>query len=1428
MDAAGISFSPDKSCEGLNMDEPGFFGRKSIRQLMFRLVLALPLVSLFALSQSANAVTLLSVGSDLTQTDIVLQTGDPVELVFHTGDATPSAGADIEKIEFLRNGTVFDTAYRPTATPVFPDPFTSTYDVVEFPAGNYVVKASFYDEMDNLLDTTNEVTIKVAPPPPIPMMYTSPSPPMIEAGENVAVTFAGVVDDLYNGVDPTGKLYFYIEDEDGFFYELCHATVIPDTPYTSAPASCTSQANMSPLSLMAEGSRNLKLEYKDDSLYPDSIGSTSFQLEIFGTDTTTTLALSSPSPDLHVGIPVTLTTTIEPDEAGNHPLGGLDLKDDGALICFAPTSDNIDSLTGIRTTLCSHVFFSLGPHTLEAEYHGDANDSGSSHSIVTSSVAQYPTELSASSSHIDTGSGYQVNILATVKAFFDDIGSTAGTLSFPTFTGCSDLSIDSAQDGVQQIQPRPAPGLPSCTFTVPAPGPVSVTLTFTGSGLNENKTFNVAFTIPPPGATPATTTVLLDANPSSVILDGSVQLLAEVDGITPTGTIRFVDSGVTIPGCAARPLTTSPFTSNRSEATCTTSFATRGNHPLQAIYTGDANNDAAQSNTRTVSVSGLATTTGISVINAPAYVGQPFILGAKVSGGDGATGTVTFLNDGIALPGCTARPLSTTGPVRSTDCVTTFAATGNVTIQAQYSGDSRHSPSQGFVDIDVESASGMALSLLNLALVQQPVVVRATLVDLPLDGVVTFSQDGDVVSGCEDILPEPDAAQHGIADCELHFAEAGEYLVQADYNHAGGVESAELEISVNRIPSQTTLELEPIVQGLQVGDRAWLHVRVAPATVIGGVVELFDNAEPMPGCEAQELEADGDGSARISCEVWIDEAGEHVWEARYLGDSVHAPSSDALTVWVSGGADDLALTLMGSAQVGTTAHLRATAQDPDPDGLLSFDSGNMPLGQCQSLPLGPISPSGSASADCQVSFNHAGWHQFGAILQEWGNSQREATLSVFAARALTSIQLQQDARQANAGWRTHARVLGQAPSGHVDFYADGSPVANCQSVPLDYSSGSVPSALCQADVDVDEPDSVAARYSGDAANEAAYAVLHLNAALATQSQLVLSLEPSDSPQAGERVELVARIAGDAPTGSVQFRNGNVVLPDCAVVTLKTEDTADTDHAMARCNTAFTAAGDYLLVAAYNGDQNNLGSSDELMAHVDLAGTRVDLRLDSGSVYAGGEIELSVRVSGRQPSGTIRFEADGESISGCTDVVVETASPVHATAQCRTVLTQAGAHSLQAFYSGDATNLATASRVLSFASLDPPAITGIHAATYFGQAALRIVLENPEATEAQDVVVMLPADQVDQMLFIPVCEPTQDVGEGIGLRCESIEQAGIHCQASTTQHLCQIESMGNDRAYSFLVVPKAGRAEPPMAQLSVAGQTLGTVELRPDH
>jgi hypothetical protein len=108
---------------------------------------------------------------------------------------------------------------------------------------------------------------------------------------------------------------------------------------------------------------------------------------------------------------------------------------------------------------------------------------------------------------------------------------------------------------------------------------------------------------------------------------------AQTGAAKPSGSVRFLDGGTAISGCASRPLTAG---SSSSTATCTLSYPSASAHSITAAYGGDDNFTGSTSSATTVTVPSPPPQP-----TAPANTSPPVISGTSTVGSalSASTGT---------------------------------------------------------------------------------------------------------------------------------------------------------------------------------------------------------------------------------------------------------------------------------------------------------------------------------------------------------------------------------------------------------------------------------------------------------------------------------------------------------------------------------------------------------------------------------------------------------------------------------------------------------------------------------------------------------------------------------------------------------------------------------------------------------------------
>src|ERR1019366_4586051 len=313
----------------------------------------------------------------------------------------------------------------------------------------------------------------------------------------------------------------------------------------------------------------------------------------------------------------------------------------------------------------------------------------------------------------------------------------------------------------------------------------------------------------------------------------------------------------------------------------------------------------------------------------------------------------------------------------------------------------------------------------------------------------------------------------------------------------------------------------------------------------------------------------------------------------------------------------------------------------------------------------------------------------------------------------TAVALSSSANPSSTGANVTltANVTATAPAsgtrtGTVDFQVGGVDIVGCsaQVVP---ASGR---ATCVTNTLTVGANTITATYSGDAifaASTSAPFTQTVNQG-ATTTKVVSSRNPSST---GVTVTFTATVTAVGPasgtrTGTAAFEDGGVAIAGCAARILGVAGTAT-------CATNALAAGVHTINAVYSGDGNFTTSTSPALTQTVLSTTTTMVTSSANPSVFGQSIQYTASVAGGPTvTGTITFRDGGANIAGCVAVVMAAGS-----ASCIVSPTVAS-HNITAVYSGDASNTASTSAVMTQVVTADPTTTGVTATvkpTVFGQS-----------------------------------------------------------------------------------------------------------------
>ncbi|MGC1476261.1 MAG: Ig-like domain-containing protein, partial [Terriglobales bacterium] len=426
--------------------------------------------------------------------------------------------------------------------------------------------------------------------------------------------------------------------------------VFSDTSTSTTLGSATLSSGKAAISVssLAAGSNSISAAYQGSGTFA---GSTSAPLSQKVNIATTTTSLTSSLNPASTGQSVSLTATVT-SQYGGAATGSVTFLSGSQTLGTA-------TLSGNRATL-STSFTTAGTDSVTAKYGGDANDAGSTSSVL-SQVIINATTTTLTSSLNPSVVGQAVTFTATVS-------STAGappngeTVTFNN--GSAVLGTATLSAGIASLT----------TSSLPA-GTLTITASYGGDANFAASTSPGLRQVVNSTTKSATSTALVSTlNPS--IYGQKVTWTATVTtsgSVTPTGKVNFTWDGYSI-GTA---------TLNASGvATLSKSNLNVYTYPLTAVYAGDANNVGSTSAILNQVVKETTSAATLSSSANPSTEGQAVTFTATITSPTvTATGPVTF------TAGKTVLGTAELSGHKATFTTSTLAA-GSTTVTATYAGDS--------------------------------------------------------------------------------------------------------------------------------------------------------------------------------------------------------------------------------------------------------------------------------------------------------------------------------------------------------------------------------------------------------------------------------------------------------------------------------------------------------------------------------------------------------------------------------------------------------------------------------------------------------------------------------------------------------------------------------------------------------------------
>jgi sugar lactone lactonase YvrE/predicted secreted protein len=753
---------------------------------------------------------------------------------------------------------------------------------------------------------------------------------------------------------------------------------------------------------------------------------------------------------------------------------------------------------------------------------------------------------------------------------------------------------------------------------------------------------------------PSTAVLRTSGSPSALGAPVTFTVTVTSTGVTPTGTVMFLD-GTTSIGTSTL--------NGSGVATLTTASLTLGTHSITASYPGDTNNSPSISNVVSQLVKN-GTTVLLQSSQNPSSAQSLITLTATAVGVNGTpTGTMTFL-DGTTTIGTATLDGSGVATLNISSL-----SVGTHKLTASYGGDSSSLPNVSSQLSQVVSKSSTTTSAVSSNLsstFSTTVTFTATVVSQTAGtptGTITF-KDGSTNIGTATLNGS------GIATLSTATLAVGSHSISASYggdtNNATSTSSllSQTIVQINTSVALTS-DANPSAAGANVHLTATITASLNPSTdPLTGSVVFTDGAATLGTSNV------AGGIATL--DVAALSIGQHSIVATYSGAIDYAGSSSSpLSQKVQLSPTTGTLTASSNPAIaGKPLTLTATVASSGsmPTGPITFKDASANIG------LGTLNAQGIATFT--TSSLTAGTHALTAVYAGDTNSQPvTSSLTLVVSQATTAVVLSSSSSPATVGLpltlRATATGNGATPSGSITFFDGATSIGSSQ---LD-SNGLASLVISSLAVG---SHSITAVYSGDTNDATSTSPVFSQIIDKTTTTTVLT-STSTTVSQGTSVQFAAQVSSNAgiPGGTVQFFDGSTLLGTATV----------NAAGVAVYNVSSLLVGQHNIVAVYSGDANNGASTSTSLTQIVQPITIVGLTSDHNPSSTGASLTFTAGVSGANtiPTGTVTFK-DGSSIIG-----VSTLNGA-GVATLTTSALSAGTHLITAAYAGDGNNTASVSSV----------------------------------------------------------------------------------------------------------------------------------------
>jgi len=1064
-------------------------------------------------------------------------------------------------------------------------------------------------------------------------------------------------------------------------------------------ASCT------PSALQANVS-SLTATYSGDATYAVSTGTASVTVNKLSPTITMTPTPSPVSPAA-INTPVTFFATLANADFNPVAPGGTVQFQSGVTPITGCTALPVNAS---QVATCTTAVLPVGGDSITAVYSGDANFNNATSAALPYTITKASPTLTTASSPASPTVNSAVTFTATLTGLFTPTPPT-GTIAFAD--NLAPIGTCTAQ-GISASGPN---YVATCILSNLAAGSHSISTDYIGDG-----NFNVANSAALPITIGQAATTLTIAAPGATAVNSNATFTATLHGtFTPTtpttgsavtSTVAFFadGSGTAISGCGSSQL---QVTAGVYTATCTTNSLNATAHSISARYSGDTS-FATSSTTTSASYTPTKLT---GTLASASSVGATTTVGTQVTFTVTFTvtpvtplepgGNVSFTINGVADARCPAFAINAS---QQATCVTNGLTAGNYQIGASYAGDTNFNTATATaINLAVNKAAptvGLTSNSVTPFAVNRLITFTAT-VPTPGTGVQTVLPTGTVTfkQGATTLCANAglDASNPPQAVCPYSFPSpvAAPGIVTATYSGDSSFTAGTAGTTTGTVNTASTTTVTTSSGTVNVGQAVIYTTTLTPQdpgppSYPQGTVMFTTNANPAPtGTCTTPLTVSGTGTAP-NCTLIFSSGGPWNVFAQYVSSNSNFANSTSATVVQAVNNSSVGINLTSNLSpalvnqlVTFSAAFTPSIPWPVPSGNVTYaDNGT-------TLCTVPISGTGTIP-NCTYTFTSAGSHSIlasfpgsGSYNAAGSNAMTQVvnhvpvTTTVTGPASATVNQTLTFTATLNGTFTPTAPTIGSSTTSTVAFFADGGVISGCSASPLAVNAG-VYTATCTANSLSATAHNISAAYSGDSNFSTSVSSTISEVISPLAATLNLTSAPSNSTSVNNTVTFTAALGGVAltpiaPSGKVSFTANEAVIAGCSA--LPVDATGNTS-----CSASTLPAGTDQIAAMYAGDANFTVSSTGTVS-LTVAALNPTLGVTaspSNSTSLGTPVTFTAQLAGVAftpviPRGTVRFSANGSTISGCWTVTVNASGE----ASCSTSALAPGQAAISAVYSRDA-------------------------------------------------------------------------------------------------------------------------------------------------